>query len=113
MFAQMDPTATATWAGILVTIIGCAVGSYVAVRIGLASLSIEVKSLRSFVEAIARGDTGLMGELRQKVDSHSVKIAELDSRVSRVQGQVLQMRTEHGINHPHCGANTTERTDES
>ena len=108
MLAQIDLTAAGTWATVLITIAGC----YVAVKVAIASMATELKSLRSFVEAIARGDTGLMGEVRQKIDSHVEKLAGLRVEVDRLKGKVSRIETEHGMNHPHCGGNTTERSDD-
>ena len=92
LIAEMDPTAVATWAGVLVTILGATGGSFLAVRICLAALGAKVESLVSEVAKISSGDTGIMGVMRTKIDQHGNEIQEIFARVRTLE-------TEHARNH--------------
>jgi hypothetical protein len=92
LFAEMDATAIATWAGVLITIIGASGGSFLATRICLAALGAKVESLVSEVAKISSGDTGIMGVMRTKIDQHGNEIQELF-------GRVRTLETEHARNH--------------
>jgi hypothetical protein len=92
LIADLDPTAVATWAGILVTIAGASGGSFLASRIVLATLCAKVESLVSEVAKIASGDTGMMGIMRTKIDQHGNEIQDIFGRLRRLE-------EEHARNH--------------
>jgi hypothetical protein len=92
LFAEMDSTAIATWAGVIITILGASGGSFLASRIVLATLCAKVESLVGEVAKISSGDTGIMGVMRTKIDQHGNEIQELF-------GRVRTLETEHARNH--------------
>ena len=53
MFAQLDPTAAGTWAGVALTIFGATAGSYAAVRVCLATLTAEVRAITKRLDEVA------------------------------------------------------------
>ena len=92
LFAEMDPTAVATWAGVLVTILGATGGSFLAVRVCLATLGAKVESLTAEIGKISSGDTGIMGVMRTKIDQHGNEIQDIF-------GRLRTLESEHARNH--------------
>lgn len=92
LLAQIDQAAIASWGLVLVTVFGATTGSFVAVRICLATLGAKVESLVNEVAKISSGDTGIMGIMRTKIDQHGNEIADIFIRLRRVE-------EEHARNH--------------
>jgi hypothetical protein len=85
LFAEMDATAVATWVGVLITILGATGGSFLAVRICLATLGAKVEALVSEVNKISSGDTGIMGVMRTKIDQHGNEIQDIFGRLRQIE----------------------------
>ena len=56
-----------SWVLILIAIVSGSLGAYVAVRVGLATIASEIKSLRVSVEEITKGERRIDGEDRKSV----------------------------------------------
>ena len=95
IFADIDSTGIATWAGVLVTVLGATIGSFMAVRIGLVTLGGKVDAIATELAKVASGDTGIMGIVRTKIEQHDGEIREIFGRLHKVEN-------EHAANHPRC-----------
>ena len=69
LFCQLD-TGAVEAIGIVVTVGGATLGSYVAVRVGLASLAAEVANLSKWLTKVADGDTKTIGTIQATLADH-------------------------------------------
>lgn len=64
------------------SVAGAALGSYLATRVSLASLTTEVNALRGWLEKVADGDTKCVGQINTRLDNHGDMLHDHSTRLS-------------------------------
>ncbi len=82
LFAEITDSAIVGIVFGSLSVAGAALGSYLATRISLASLTTEVASLRAWLEKVSDGDTRCVGEMNTKLDNHENALHDHNLRLS-------------------------------
>ena len=65
-----------------VTILGAGAGSFIAVKMGLNTLSIEMRQLSKWVSDIAQGERRLDGEMQASIEENTRRLDRLEEKTT-------------------------------
>ena len=94
LFAEISDTAIVGIVFGCLSVAGAALGSYLATRISLASLTAEVTALRDWLEKVSDGDTKCVGIINSRLEQHAEKLHDHSGRLGQLE---LEHAAYHGI----------------
>lgn len=85
ILSQISDTAIIELTGVVLTIAGGAAGSFLAVKIALATLTAQYNSLREWLEGVAKGERKIDGQMQEQITANHVVLTDLAQRVGRIE----------------------------